>query len=244
MRHILVLLVLISAVCGLWYSPSREVDGAGSVPYGSFPVRMNVLSDPYGHALFIQMPANIKLTLSEGSSEDVFSGPAPFIAVGEDLDKDAFGEYEVNMSGSGSVAGHQDVQALLTGNIIDGVFTGIYTLGGGMSLPGGPIEYRVKAKEDTPTPTSTQPAQATSTPAPTSTPGANETPVEKLLGDVNGDGNVDAIDGALILQYAAALLSHVNPGAADVNHSDVVDVLDAALVLQYSAGLIDSLPPH
>jgi hypothetical protein len=232
------MLVLTTALGSVWFASTREAGGQGDVPYGSYPVRMNVLSDPYGHAPYIQMPANIKLTLSQGSSEDVFSGPSPFITVDEDLDKDAFGDYEVSMAGSGSVAGHQNVQALLTGQLIDGVFTGIYTLGGGMSLPGGPIEYRVKAKEGTPTPTATHSGQPTSTPAPTNTPVA--TPGVQALGDVNNDGNIDAIDAALILQYSAALIPEVD--AADVNESGNVDVLDAALVLQYNAGLIDSLP--
>jgi hypothetical protein len=66
----------------------------------------------------------------------------------------------------------------------------------------------------------------------------------KALGDVNDDGDVNAIDSALILQLNAGLIPNlVNPGSADVNEDGSMNAIDAALVLQFVAGLIPSLPP-
>ncbi len=45
-------------------------------------------------------------------------------------------------------------------------------------------------------------------PAPKATP----TDPERLVGDVNGDGQVDSVDAALILQYAAGLLPNLGGG--------------------------------
>jgi hypothetical protein len=64
----------------------------------------------------------------------------------------------------------------------------------------------------------------------------------------NGDANcvtgANAIDAAIVLQYAAGLLSTLTcPDAADVDGNSVIDSRDAALILQFAAGLIDQLPP-
>ena len=62
-----------------------------------------------------------------------------------------------------------------------------------------------------------------------------------LLGDVNGDDIVNAIDGALILQLLAGLVGSLPcQENADVDGNGVVDVIDAALILQLDAGFIDS----
>lgn len=63
----------------------------------------------------------------------------------------------------------------------------------------------------------------------------NEAPV--LRGDANGDGRVDAIDAALVLQFTAGLIGSV-PGNGDANGDGTVNAVDAALILQYSAGLL------
>ena len=65
-----------------------------------------------------------------------------------------------------------------------------------------------------------------------------------LFGDASCDETVDAIDAALVLQYAAALL-HVLACTeeADVNGDGSIDAEDALLILQFSAGLLPSLPP-
>jgi hypothetical protein len=234
---------------------STHVSSAGPTPYGSYPVLMNVLTDPAGHAPFIQMPHEIKLTLVPSGFEDAFLGPAPFVPVDNDVDKDAFGEFEVNMTGSGTVAGHQDIEVSLTGLINDeGDFVGVYTMGEDGDLPGGqPIEYQVKLNPSSPpvtftpqptaTPTPTL-AGPTSTPAPpTSTPAGTPTataPPSTPIGDANGDGTVNSIDAAIVLQYTAALIGP--PSNSDVNGDSSITAVDAALILQYDAGLIDSLP--
>ncbi|MCI0855652.1 MAG: FG-GAP repeat protein [Chloroflexi bacterium] len=94
-----------------------------------------------------------------------------------------------------------------------------------------------------PAPTATPTPTATSTaPAPVSP--TNTPPPDKELGDVNSDGQVNAIDAALILQFSAGLIGSVpNPASADVNSDGEMNAVDAALILQFSAGLIGSLPP-
>ena len=65
-----------------------------------------------------------------------------------------------------------------------------------------------------------------------------------LFGDASCDETVDAIDAALVLQYAAELLSALAcTEEADVNGDDSIDAEDALLILQFSAGLLPSLPP-
>jgi hypothetical protein len=73
---------------------------------------------------------------------------------------------------------------------------------------------------------------------PTATP--TPTPVE-LIGDVNKDGRVDAVDAALVLQYSAGLITSINPNA-DVNLNGQINSIDAQLILQFVAGLINHLP--
>ena len=66
---------------------------------------------------------------------------------------------------------------------------------------------------------------------------------ERNLGDVNCDGNVNAIDAALILQKTAGLIDTLAcHDAGDVNDDNLLNAIDAALMLQYDAGLIDRFP--
>lgn len=53
--------------------------------------------------------------------------------------------------------------------------------------------------------------------------------------DVNGDGETDNLDSALILKYDAGLKDSAEGG--DANGDGTVDNLDAAMVLKYDAGL-------
>jgi len=61
-----------------------------------------------------------------------------------------------------------------------------------------------------------------------------------LVGDVNGDGEVDALDASLVLQYDAKLIDGESLllENADVNSDKEVDALDASLILQLDAKLI------
>lgn len=65
-----------------------------------------------------------------------------------------------------------------------------------------------------------------------------------VYGDVNGDGETDSLDAALMLKYDAGMndLTDDQFIAADVNGDKEVDALDAALILKYDAGMIDSFP--
>ncbi len=56
---------------------------------------------------------------------------------------------------------------------------------------------------------------------------------ELSKGDINGEGNVDAQDASLILQYVAKKTDTIQN--ADVNGDGVVDAQDASLILQYVA---------
>ena len=106
----------------------------------------------------------------------------------------------------------------------------------------------------TPTPLATDAPPATQTPTPTDAPSVTQTPLPTptssptatpfVVGDVNCDDLVNAIDALLVLQLLAALLANLAcQGAGDVNLSAVIDAIDAALILQFTAGLIASLPP-
>jgi serine protease len=87
-----------------------------------------------------------------------------------------------------------------------------------------------------------QPTPTATAPGPTETRTPTRTPTQAALtGDANKDGEVDAIDAALVLQHTAGLLPSINAGA-DANHSGGVDAIDAALILQLVAGLLDELP--
>ena len=78
---------------------------------------------------------------------------------------------------------------------------------------------------------------------PTATPTATPTS-SGLLGDVNCNEAVDAIDAALVLQVSAGLVGSLAcPENADVSRDGTVNSIDASLILQFVAGLLDSLPP-
>lgn len=72
-------------------------------------------------------------------------------------------------------------------------------------------------------------------PTATPTPGG-------AVGDANGDGLVNSIDAALVLQFSAGLINSINPNA-DANQDGQVNPIDATLILQFVAGLISHLPP-
>lgn len=109
----------------------------------------------------------------------------------------------------------------------------------------------------TPTPTSTPTAiatqpESTATHTPTDTPTviatqpgptATSTPtLAQVVGDVNCDGQVNSIDAALVLQFAANLTDSLPcEGAADVNGDGQISAVDAALILQFAAGLLSEL---
>jgi hypothetical protein len=99
---------------------------------------------------------------------------------------------------------------------------------------------------ETPTPSITPTATETLTPTETPTPTATATPTptpRTIIGDVNCDENVNAIDAALILQYSAGLLADFAcPQDADTNHDGHADAIDAALILQFSAGFLTQIP--
>ena len=63
------------------------------------------------------------------------------------------------------------------------------------------------------------------------------------LGDVNGDGYIDAADALLCLRASVGLitLTPEQKAAADVNHDGLIDAGDAILILRYDARLIPSL---
>ena len=73
--------------------------------------------------------------------------------------------------------------------------------------------------------------------------GYNNTP-QIFYGDVDGNGEVQAFDAALALQYSAELIEFEEWQilAGDVDGNGIVQAYDAALILQYSAGLIDEFP--
>ena len=65
-----------------------------------------------------------------------------------------------------------------------------------------------------------------------------------LLGDVNGDGNIDTTDAKLVMQFDLGLVSEANldVAAADVNGDGNIDTTDAKLIMQLDLGLLDKFP--
>lgn len=66
-----------------------------------------------------------------------------------------------------------------------------------------------------------------------------DAPTTKLLGDVDGDGEVTTADAALLLQYSAKLIygNDLELAVADMDGSGTVDTADAILTLQTAAEL-------
>ena len=65
-----------------------------------------------------------------------------------------------------------------------------------------------------------------------------------VYGDVDGNGEVQAFDAAMVLQYSAEMIEFDGEQliAADVDGNGEVQAFDAALILQYSAGIITEFP--
>jgi hypothetical protein len=98
----------------------------------------DILSDPGGHAEFIEMPDALKLDVSPGSV--VIEGPAPWVtAIGEIND-----DGSIVTTGRGTVAGFPDIVVIFDGTISMDQIAGEYIMGAEGGLPGGqPITYLV-----------------------------------------------------------------------------------------------------
>ena len=108
----------------------------------------------------------------------------------------------------------------------------------GLEVINGAVSVQVLAA----TPTATVPTA----PTPTATVSVAPSPtvLATLLGDVNCDRVVDAVDATLLLQFDAGLVGTLAClENSDTNGDGRKNSLDAALVLQFSAGLISRLYP-
>ena len=70
----------------------------------------------------------------------------------------------------------------------------------------------------------------------------NALTVKGLLGDVNTDGKINAIDAMVISQYYVGLDVEINLNVADVNGDDKINAMDAMLISQYYVGIIAEFP--
>ena len=66
--------------------------------------------------------------------------------------------------------------------------------------------------------------------------------MDVVIGDVNDDGKINAIDATLVLKHSAELiaLTEKQQIAADVSGDGKVNAIDATLILKYAADLITS----
>jgi parallel beta-helix repeat protein len=82
------------------------------------------------------------------------------------------------------------------------------------------------------------------TDAVTYTPWKNAGAVNPIMGDVSLNGNVQAYDAALILQYVVSSISltSIQQQVADVTANAGITALDASMVLRYNVGLVQSFP--
>ena len=63
------------------------------------------------------------------------------------------------------------------------------------------------------------------------------------LGDVNGDGTVDALDAQMILdQEAQNLMQTLSVDTTDVSGDGIIDSDDAVLIAQYAEGKLEKFP--
>lgn len=60
-----------------------------------------------------------------------------------------------------------------------------------------------------------------------------------LLGDVNGDGNINIFDALMILQHIKGDIDLSDVPAADVNGDGNINIFDALMILQHIKGDID-----
>uniref|UniRef100_UPI00037668F6 dockerin type I domain-containing protein n=1 Tax=Ruminococcus flavefaciens TaxID=1265 RepID=UPI00037668F6 len=68
------------------------------------------------------------------------------------------------------------------------------------------------------------------------------TPTDYTLGDVNNDGQINAVDASSVLAYYARISTNQEGGyteeqmlAADVNHDGMINAVDASNILAYYA---------
>ncbi|MBI4091899.1 MAG: hypothetical protein HY427_01695 [Candidatus Levybacteria bacterium] len=106
----------------------------------------------------------------------------------------------------------------------------------------GTFKFGIRSTGTPSTPTP-KPTSFLPTPTPTRAP-TPTVPPSSLCGDVNGDGKINSVDSALILQKEAGLITFTPAQliAGDVNGDGRVNSVDSSLVLQYEAGLISSFP--
>lgn len=74
--------------------------------------------------------------------------------------------------------------------------------------------------------------------------GAIYQPPTYVLGDVNGDGEINTRDAKLIMQYELGLVGadKLELAAADLNGDGQINTRDAKLIMQYELGLITKFP--
>ncbi len=68
--------------------------------------------------------------------------------------------------------------------------------------------------------------------------------IDRMLGDINGDGRINVLDAGLIVSYYTGerTMEEIELVAADVNGDGKVNVLDAGLIVSYYTGTIDEFP--
>ncbi len=108
----------------------------------------------------------------------------------------------------------------------------------------------------TPSPTPTPTASPTPTPTPTPTPSPSGTPGPAgPKGDIDCDGDTDAVDALRILRYVAGLNPNLPPNCEPIGPADTgpkgdmdcdgdVDAVDALRILRYVAGLDPNQPAN
>ncbi|MCH5324198.1 MAG: hypothetical protein J1E39_03190 [Eubacterium sp.] len=83
---------------------------------------------------------------------------------------------------------------------------------------------------------STEPAPGDSS---SHVPGETELPPEIIIGDVNGDGNVDPLDNIALSMWLAGWDENIIEEAADINGDGSVDPLDNIALARKLAGWED-----
>ena len=68
---------------------------------------------------------------------------------------------------------------------------------------------------------------------------------DNVVGDVNGDGDVDIADAVCIVNHVVGKSNTTfNEAAADANGDGDIDIADAVHIVNYVVGKISALAPH
>jgi Tol biopolymer transport system component len=193
------------------------------------------ISDDGRYVAFESRASNLAPGYTNGTVDifvrDRLMGTTERVSVDSNGTQANYDSYSPDISGDGRYVAFQS----LASNLVSGDTNGV-------------SDVFVRDRGSTPTPTST--TSPTPTPSPTGSGGP-----QLMQGDVDCDGDADAVDALKVLRHVASLPVSPSPGCpemesqvaghpfGDVDCDGDVDAVDALRILRYVAGLDPGQPP-